>query len=72
MDSGGRMWGFADLRWRLFRGCNHIKRSLVRDLKIFYFHNIFYDYLFTKPDCAWENRIDTEWVFDQYKNAHTR
>ena len=68
MDSGGSMWGFADLCRRLFQAVT--KNNQFKDLKIFYFHNIFYDYLFTKPDCAWENRIDTEWVFHQYKNGY--
>ena len=64
MDSGGSMWGFADLCRRLFQA---ITEQPVQDLKIFYFHNIFYDYLFTQARLRLGKPVDTEWVFHQYK-----
>ncbi len=61
MDSGGSMWPYMDLSRRLFQAVS--RDSQFKDLKIYYFHNIFYDQLFTHPDCGWEHRISTESVF---------
>lgn len=63
MDSGGSMWPYMDLSRRLFQAVS--QGSPFKELKIYYFHNIFYDQLFTSPDCAWEHRISTQWVFQQ-------
>lgn len=65
MDSGGSMWAYADLCNRLFQAVNH--ESQFKDLKIYYFHNCFYDYLFTDPGCRPEEQISTEWVFHNLK-----
>ncbi len=68
MDSGGSMWAYADLCSRLFKAVN--ESSQFKDLKTYYFHNIFYDNLFTEPSCRWVNRIDTDWVFHNIKNEY--
>lgn len=65
MDSGGSMWPYADLCSRLFQAVN--QSSHFKDLKIYYFHNCFYDQLFTTPRCSWEDKISTEWVFHNLK-----
>jgi len=39
-------------------------------LKTYYFHNIFYDNLFTDPSCRWMSRINTDWVFHNIKNEY--
>lgn len=65
MDSGGSMWAYADLSSRLFKAVN--ESSQFKDLKIYYFHNCFYGELFTTPRCRWEDRISTEWVFQNLK-----
>ena len=57
------MWPYMDLSRRLFQAVS--QGSPFKELKIYYFHNIFYDQLFTSPDCAWEHRISTQWVFQQ-------
>ncbi len=65
MDSGGSMWMYAELCNRLFQAVN--QASHFKDLKIFYFHNCFYEYLFTAPSCSWKEKIATEWVFHNLK-----
>ena len=65
MDSGGSMWAYADLCNRLFQAVN--QSSHFKDLKIYYFHNCFYDQLFTTPSCSWRDKISTEWVFHNLK-----
>lgn len=65
MDSGGSMWAYADLCNRLFQAVN--QASQFKDLKIYYFHNCFYDQLFTAPQCKWEDKVSTEWVLHNLK-----
>ena len=65
MDSGGSMWAYADLCSRLFQAVN--QASQFKDLKIYYFHNIFYEDLFTTPRCARNDKISTEWVLQNLK-----
>ena len=65
MDSGGSMWPYAKLCSRLFKAVN--EASQFKDLKIYYFHNCFYEQLFTKPSCQWQERISTKWVFTNLK-----
>ena len=68
MDSGGSMWAYADLCNRLFQAVN--RSDHFKDLKIYYFHNCFYDYLFTTPSCSWRDKISTEWVFNNLKTDY--
>lgn len=68
MDSGGSMWAYADLCSRLFQAVN--QSSHFKDLKIYYFHNCFYDQLFTTPACLWDNRVSTEWVLHNLKTEY--
>ena len=62
MDWGGSMWAYVDLVRRLFKALH--EDTHFKELKIYYFHNLFYDYLFTTPDCAWEHRIKTQSVWN--------
>lgn len=68
MDSGGSMWSYAELCNRLFQAVN--QSSHFKDLKIYYFHNCFYDQLFTTPACSWRDKISTEWVFHNLKQEY--
>lgn len=68
MDSGGSMWAYADLCNRLFQAVN--QASQFKDLKIYYFHNCFYDKLYTKPSCAKTSEIATEWVLNNLKSEY--
>lgn len=62
MDWGGSMWAYVVLVRRLFKALH--EDAHFKELKIYYFHNLFYDYLFTTPDCAWEHRIQTTTVWN--------
>ena len=68
MDSGGSMWAYAELCNRLFQAVN--QASHFKDLKIYYFHNCFYEYLFTTPSCSWKEKISTEWVLQNLKEEY--
>lgn len=68
MDSGGSMWSYAELCNRLFQAVN--QASHFKDLKIYYFHNCFYDYLFTAPSCSWKQKVSTEWVLLNLKEEY--
>lgn len=65
MDSGGSMWSHAELCSRLFQAVN--KSSHFKDLKVYYFHNCFYDQLFTTPNCSWKDKVSTDWVLHNLK-----
>ena len=36
-------------------------------MKVYYFHNCFYEYLFTTPSCSWRDKLSTEWVLRNLK-----
>jgi len=60
MDSDGSMLPYSGLCNRLFQAlsrANHFK-----DLKVYYFHNCIYDYLYNTPYCRRGDWIDTDWV----------
>ncbi len=63
MDWGGSMWAYVDLVRKLFKAFHD--NNHFRELRIYYFHNIFYDQLFRNPDCSWESRIATEQVWNR-------
>ena len=52
----------------LFQAVN--QASHFKDLKIYYFHNCFYEYLFTTPSCSWKEKISTEWVLQNLKEEY--
>jgi uncharacterized protein with von Willebrand factor type A (vWA) domain len=57
MDSGGSMDMYTNLCSQLFsafKNSGHLK-----ELKIYYFHNCIYDYIYEKPNCIAENAIAT-------------
>jgi uncharacterized protein with von Willebrand factor type A (vWA) domain len=59
-DSGGSMWEFTELCASLFQAVS--RQSRFKDLKIYYFHNCFYDFLYTAPGCSHSDSLSTEWV----------
>jgi uncharacterized protein with von Willebrand factor type A (vWA) domain len=67
-DSGGSMLSYARLCASLFQAVN--KSSHFRDLKTFYFHNCFYERLFTTPACADRASVETEWVLQNLKSDY--
>ncbi len=61
-DSGGTMSRYSELCSQLFQAAhqsNHFK-----SLKAYYFHNCFYQELFTDPSCRRKTSIDTKWVLN--------
>ena len=61
MDSDGSMRSYSRLCSQLFQAVN--QSTHLKDLKIFYFHNCIYDYLYTDPYIIDGRWIETEWVF---------
>ena len=62
-DSGGSMWEFTKLCASLFQAVS--RESKFKDLKTYYFHNCFYDDLYTAPGCLHASSVSTEWVLSQ-------
>ena len=62
-DSGGSMWSYSTICANLFQAVS--RESKFKDLKIYYFHNCFYDDLYTDPGCLRSSAVDTEWVLSQ-------
>ena len=62
-DSGGSMWEFTKLCASLFQAVS--RESKFKDLKTYYFHNCFYDDLYTAPGCHHADSVSTEWVLQQ-------
>lgn len=61
MDSGGSMTSYSRLCSRLFQAAH--QSTHLKDLKIYYFHNCVYDYLYTSPSCRSGQSVETERVF---------
>lgn len=64
MDAGGSMAAYSRLCNQLFTAVN--KSNHFKDLKIFYFHNCIYDYLYNDPRCSRSNYTDTAYVLNTY------
>jgi len=67
-DSGGTMSRYSQLCSQLFQAAhqsNHFK-----DLKAYYFHNCFYQELFTDPSCRRKYSIDTNWVLNNLDSEY--
>ena len=60
MDSDGSMRSYSRLCSQLFQAVN--QSTHLKDLKIFYFHNCIYDYLYTDPYIIDGRWIETDWV----------
>lgn len=67
-DSGGSMWPFSKLCSSLFQAVS--RESKFKDLRIYYFHNCFYDYLYTTPACTRGVSVETEWVLANLKQDY--
>jgi uncharacterized protein with von Willebrand factor type A (vWA) domain len=62
MDAGGSMWQYSHLCNQLFTAVN--KSNHFKDLKIFYFHNCIYDWLYTDTSCNQRAHAGTEDVLN--------
>jgi uncharacterized protein with von Willebrand factor type A (vWA) domain len=67
-DSGGSMLVYARLCASLFQAAS--KSNHFSDLKTFYFHNCFYERLYTTPACADIASVETEWVLQNLKSDY--
>lgn len=67
-DSGGSMWSHTKLCSALFQAVS--KESKFKDLRIYYFHNCFYDNLYTAPSCSPATAVDSEWVLNNLKQDY--
>ena len=67
-DSGGSMEPFSKMCSRLFQAAS--KANHFKDLKIYYFHNCFYDTLFTTPACDERESVQTQWVLDNLDSSY--
>jgi len=65
MDAGGSMVSYSRLCNQLFTAVN--KSNHFKDLKIFYFHNCIYDWLYHDPSCSQSGYTDTEYVLKTYE-----
>ncbi len=60
MDSGGSMTPYSRLCNQLFTAVN--KANHFKDLKVFYFRNCIYDWLYNDPTCSLSDYTDTEYI----------
>lgn len=67
-DSGGSMWSHTKLCSALFQAVS--RESKFKDLRIYYFHNCFYDNLYTQPSCSHASAVDSEWVLNNLKQDY--
>jgi len=64
MDAGGSMYSYSRLCNQLFTAVN--RSNHFKDLKIFYFHNCVYDWLYHDSRCSLDNYTETEYVLNTY------
>ncbi len=68
IDSDGSMLMYSKLCNQLFQALS--KANHFKDLKVYYFHNCIYDYLYTTPYCRREEWVDTKWVLDNLDSEY--
>lgn len=64
MDAGGSMTTYSRLCNQLFTAVN--RANHFKDLKVFYFHNCIYDWLYHDSRCSQQEYTDTEYVLRTY------
>ena len=62
MDSGGSMDYYAQMCSALFQAVS--KSGHFKDLKVFYFHNCVYSWLYNTPRQSYGDGVTTQWVLD--------
>lgn len=60
MDAGGSMYSYSRLCNQLFTAVN--RSNHFKDLKVFYFHNCIYDWLYHSSYCSLSDYTETEYV----------
>ena len=62
MDSGGSMDYYSQLCSALFQAVS--RSGHFKDLKVFYFHNCVYSWLYNTPRQSYGDGVTTQWVLD--------
>lgn len=68
MDAGGSMVSYSRLCNQLFTAVN--RSNHFKDLKIFYFHNCIYDWLYHDSWCSLSNYTETDYVLNTYSTDY--
>jgi hypothetical protein len=68
IDSDGSMMPYSQLCNRLFQAAS--KSNHFKDMKVYYFHNCIYDYLYTTPVCRRGEWVDTNWVLGNLNSEY--
>lgn len=68
MDAGGSMVSYSRLCNQLFTAVN--RSSQFKDLKVFYFHNCIYDWLFHDTRCDIRDYTPTDYVLNTYSSDY--
>ena len=61
-DSDGSMLPYGELCSQLFQAVS--KSNHFKDIRVYYFHNCVYDYLYTTPRCRRGDWISTRWALN--------
>ncbi|MBC7075814.1 MAG: VWA domain-containing protein [Syntrophomonadaceae bacterium] len=64
MDAGGSMVSYSRLCNQLFTAVN--QSNHFKDLKVFYFHNCIYDWLYHDSRCSLSDYTETEYVLNTF------
>ena len=67
-DSGGSMWPYSRLCATLFQAVHEAQH--FRDLRVFFFHNIFYDRLYLTPQLSERESVDTGRVLKELSGEY--
>lgn len=62
MDAGGSMVSYSRLCNQLFTAVH--RSNHFKDLKVFYFHNCIYDWLYNTPECRKNDYINTSYILN--------
>lgn len=68
MDSGGSIEDYSRLCNMLFQAVT--KSNHFKELKVFYFHNTFYDYMYSSPSIDKKDRVSTEWILNNFGSEY--
>lgn len=64
MDAGGSMVSYSSLCNQLFTAVH--RSNHFKDLKVFYFHNCIYDWMYNTPECRKNDYISTSHVLNNF------
>ncbi|KUG03238.1 hypothetical protein ASZ90_019337 [hydrocarbon metagenome] len=68
MDSGGSMISYSRLCNQLFTAVN--RTAHFKDLKVFYFHNCLYDWMFHDTHCSMNNHTPTDYILNHLSSDY--